>query len=276
MSQPVSKPGNDSAGATGTSTESKREKSHREEISSIKKQFEAVGIRKEMTVLELNGSLDYTTRALSEAVGPRGRVILHVSSAKRLEEAKAKFRTLKNLTYLQSELLPLALEDQSIDFSYSRGVMEYLSDPLKLLEQLVRVTKRGGKIVCAELDNSGLSHYPMATHLESQLHQIARELQKSKAWDPNVGRKLFSMFHELGVSEVKVQVFPHHLVYGQSNPVDEEEWDLRLKKLEQLKMHGLLKLDFDLDVFRTELFSFFQNPLRLSYSPLIVVEGVKI
>lgn len=246
-----------------------------QEIASIRKQFEAVGIKKGMTVLELNGSLHHTTRALSEAVGPRGRVILHVSSTRRLEEARTRFKTSRNITYLQSDLMPLALEAETTDFTYCRSIMEYLPEPVRLLEELIRVTKRGAKIVCAELDNSALTHYPLAPHLERQLQEIAKELQKSKAWDPQIGRKLYALFLESGLSEVRAQIFTHHLVAGETSPVDEDEWNLRIEKLNQLRVHGLLKLKFDLDTFRSELFAFFQNPLRLSYSPLVVVEGVK-
>jgi ubiquinone/menaquinone biosynthesis C-methylase UbiE len=246
-----------------------------QESREARQHLEAAGLRKGMTVLELNASFDHTTRIMSEMVGPRGRVILHTDDEQKLESARLRLKDLRNLTYFSGPLHPLSIDDETADLTYSRGVLEYQPNPLEMVEEFIRVTRRGGKIVCAELDNSGLNHYPMPPHLEKQLQELARELHLSQVWDPQIGRKLYSLFHELGLQTIKAHLFPHHLVYGRSESMDEQEWLRRIEKLEELKMQGHLKMKFDSTAFRNDLLAFFQNPLRLSYSPLILVEGVK-
>ncbi len=240
-----------------------------------REQLLLTGLQKGMTAVDAGGGVGFVTKIMSRIVGTRGKAILVDQSKERLQEAKTYCRECKNIQFIQSPLEKIKLDRDTADYTFCRFVFEYLQEPEVVFRELIRVTKPGGKIVVGDLDHNCLSHYPLAPHLETQLLEIAHKLQQKKVWDAYSGRKLFSYFNEAGLQNIKVHLIPHHLIYGESQQKDVENWRLKMERIEALVKEGDLRLSFDMDSFQNEFFSFFQNPSRFSYSPLILVEAVK-
>ena len=70
-------------------------------------------------------------------------------------------------------------------------------------------------------------------------------------------------------------MIPHHLIYGESDKRDMDNWSRKLDQMEALSKEGVLKLSFDPTAFKKDFLAFFENPGRFSYSPLFLVEGNK-
>ncbi|MBN8556014.1 MAG: methyltransferase domain-containing protein [Deltaproteobacteria bacterium] len=242
---------------------------------SSRAQLLLTGLKPGMTAIDAGGGVGFVTRIMSQIVGPKGRVYLIDQSDIRLKAAKEQMKALRNVLYLDSSLENIKLDSNIIDYSWCRFVFEYLPEQKKAFDEIYRVSKAGGKIAIGDLDYNCMSHFPLAPHLEQQLNQIISELQRLKLWDPYAGRKLFSYFNEAGVKDIKVHLLPHHLIYGESQRRDIDNWVAKMEMIKELSSKGMLKFNFDLDSFKNEFFAFFENPSRFSYSPLILVEGVK-
>ena len=90
-----------------------------------------------------------------------------------------------------------------------------------------------------------------------------------------LGLLLYSYFAEAQMKDVRVHMIPHHLIYGKINNRDMNNWMQKLHRLIKLGQLGALQLDFDIQKFGDSFLKFFQNPNRLSYTPLLLVEGLK-
>ena len=104
------------------------------------------------------------------------------------------------------------------------------------------------------------------------MNEILAELGKRKLFDPFVGRKLYSYFFKNGLSKIQVHFRAHHLFYGEMRLEDDINWTAKVDKLMDLN----LPVSFDMATFKKKFFEMFRSPERFSYTPLIIVEGVKI
>jgi len=176
---------------------------------------------------------------------------------------------------VECDLAKIPLPDGILDFAFCRFVFEYLADPLVVLREMIRITKPGGKIVVADLDYNCLTHYPIASDLERQLLEVMNALSAAKYLDAYVGRKLFSFFRRCGLLEIRARVEPHHLFYGELNPSDEYNWSEKVKKLIELQDSGAISLSFSATSFAERFMSFLKSEERFTYTPVVILEGVK-
>lgn len=251
------------------------ERSERIEEDRLREQFSKLQISKGQTILHLEHDHPPITRALSQIVGSKGRVIVVIPSTTTVDNVKRSFGRLRNLSFLESNVASLALDQDSVDSCFSLGLLSVVPDPRKVLAEFLRVTKRGGRVIAGASDYAAFYHYPMPDYLESQMSELSDRLEEAKIWDPFLGRKLFSMLQELCLEDVRTHVFAEHIFVGEMNSLETKLWEDRLEKISQLQSQGLFHLSFDLNAFRSELFTFFQNPMRFSYSPAIFAEGRK-
>jgi len=239
------------------------------EQMEFRHELQTIGLVPGTLVLDLQPASDLWVKSLSQLVGSDGKLVI---ASPNEGSMVAKYR---NTSTLKTPLEKLSLDERIFDFSLARLVFSHLREPGKVLEEMVRVTKPGGKVVIADLDAGGFNHYPIPDYLEQQIRELFKEFHRLRIWDPHMGRKIFSLFQEACLENVRVHVLPYHVVAGNPQRLDMSEWDERISRLEQLVDLGLSRLSFDLKSFKHELHSFFQNPMRFSYTNMILVEGTR-
>lgn len=207
----------------------------------------------------------HTTLTLLDASDQR------LNSARVVLEDSAKI----NYRFYECNLSNIPLETNSVDYVFCRFVFEYLSDPKTVLSEIVRIAKPGGKIVVGDLDFNCLNHYPLNPEIESNLQELMSELSKRKLLDPYVGRKLYHMFLEQKLQGIKINMIPHHLFYGPLAKSDEINWTSKLDQMLEVVPREEIKLSFDIKIFKAKFLDFLRSPERFSYTPLILVEGIK-
>lgn len=197
----------------------------------------------------------------------------------RLQQAKNDLRPLQTANvkfqYISSDLNNISLPSNFGDYVFSRFVFEYLATPEEVFAELYRITKVGGKMVVGDLDYNGLTHYPLEPLLERKLAVVMDQLRNLKLLDPYAGRKIYSYFHKHKLKDVKIQVIPHHLFYGKLTSADQFNWDAKFNQLISYQSEGILKFDFDVKDFKHKFMKFLKSEERFTYTPLILVEGVK-
>jgi len=205
------------------------------------------------------------------------RMTLADGSKQRLEVATSRLAKYTSLSIEPQEcnLALIPLEDNCADYVFCRFVFEYLPNQEQVFNELLRITKPGGRLVIGDLDYNCLSHYPLDPDIEKNLKWTIDMLHSKNVFDPYAGRRLYSFFFNNKMRGVKPHVIPHHLFYGRLSDEDRFNWDAKLRQIEELNAKKVINVPFDLKDFRTRFMKFLESPGRFSYTPLILVEGVK-
>lgn len=224
------------------------------------------------------GHIASVAKNLLSPLGKSATVHLLDGSQDRLKEAQSTHCRSDGKVQFQfhhCDLEELPLNDDFADFVVCRFVFEYLKTPQKTFDELVRITRPGGKLVVGDLDLNCLNHFPLADEMQQRLGTLMAEISKTTGFDPYAGRKLFRYFQKAKLQNIRVQMYAHHLFYGPLPDSDYKNWDMKLKQMEMLQDSGQLKVDFSIRAFRQAFMEFLGQEDRFTYTPLIMVEGTK-
>ena len=123
----------------------------------------------------------------------------HLNSAR-----KAVIEFGERVKFEKGDAFELAYPDGSFDLSIVRHMLQAVPDPFKVLEQLKRVTKSGGRIHVLAEDYSMMHFHPTRLDADEfwQLGPITYGLNTE--CDLKGGRKVFTWLSELGCTDVRV------------------------------------------------------------------------
>lgn len=210
-------------------------------------------------------------------VGPtRGQAIGIDFAPDRIAFAKRNYQTRPGIEFhemdLRDDLSPLG----GFDRIWIRFVLEYyLEGAVDIIRNASRQLKVGGRICLLDLDYNCLSHYPMPAQMEATLHRLVERMTRAYNFDVFAGRKLYTHLYDLGFRDIRVNMVPHHLIYGDLKSSDDFNW---MKKVQMASAKaGDLFADYPggYDGFFRDFNDFFHDPRRFTYTPLIVCTGEK-
>lgn len=233
------------------------------------------GLKPGMRAVDAGGGAGFVSRIMADIVTATGEVLLVDQSDERLQVARDYTAPFTHVSFVSGALEQIPLPADSVDYVFCRFVFEYLQNQEAVFAELVRILRPGGRLVVGDLDYNVMTHYPLPDGVEAQLHEALGQLARKKLFDPFAGRKLYHYYHRAQLEQIQVHLLPHHLFYGEVAEKDLFNFDMKVKQIEQLSKAGVLKLSFDVAQFAKEVRAFFRSPGRFSYTPLILVEGVK-
>lgn len=145
-------------------------------------------------------------RDMAEVVGVAGRVIGVDNSAAMIEEARRRAPHLHQVEFQLAEGTALPFPDGSFDAARADRSLMHVPDPSKVLSEMFRVTRDGGRIVVYEVD------FETAV-IDVADRGLARKI--TRTWCDSVrdgwlGRRFPGLFAAQGLKEVKV--VPHTLL----------------------------------------------------------------
>ncbi|HUK90961.1 MAG TPA: methyltransferase domain-containing protein [Blastocatellia bacterium] len=139
-------------------------------------------------------------RVLARIVGASGRVVGIDASDVMLKEARRRTSG-PNLAieYRHGDAHALQLTDASFDRCCSFGLLEVADDPKKVLAEMVRVTRSGGRIATPVFDLDTMM-------IDSSFRNVTRRLTHNYCDSCNgwLGRQLPAIMRELGVAELVI------------------------------------------------------------------------
>jgi len=109
--------------------------------------------------------------------------------------------------YVRGDAHRLEFDDASFDLSYARYVLEHVAEPARVLSEMRRVTRRGGRVAVCENDISLLRVDPDCPAFES-VWLAFQQYQCTLGGDSHVGRRLYRLFCDAGLSTIELSVQP--------------------------------------------------------------------
>lgn len=232
------------------------------------------GLRPGMRVLDLGCGSGKTSAFFQEFVQPGGAVVGFDGSAERIEHARNLHGGSGAEFVCGNFYEPLDALGE-FDFIWVRFVLEYhRSGAFDIVRNVASSLRPGGILCLADLDHNSLNHYGMPPRLERAMQGIMQGLE-TEGFDPQVGRKLYSYLYDLGLKEIRLDLQAHHLIYGCLNAVDEYNWKKKVEISAARSGYGFSEYPGREKEFLAEFSSFFSDPRRFTYTPLILARGEK-
>ncbi len=233
------------------------------------------GIKPGMRVADLGCGPGKTTAALHRLLGENGEVVGIDFSDKRVSYAEKHYGK-KGITFQCRDIREPFEGLGEFDFVWVRFVLEYyLSGATDIVANIIKILKPGGIICLIDLDNNCLNHFDIPARLGGTICKIMEALQEKSNFDPFAGRKLYSHLYNQNLEDIKVEVAGHHVIYGALEESDAFNW---LKKAEVAPQ----KIGFNFEEYKggheefvKEFKTFFYNPARFTYSPIVLCRGIK-
>jgi hypothetical protein len=115
----------------------------------------------------------------------------------------------------------------------------------------------------------------MPKAMEYILFQLMAKLSADFNFDPYAGRKLYAYLYDLEYKNIDMHLIGHHLIFGKARETDVFNWT---KKVEMAAVK--LRMLFDdypggHEAFSSDFKTFFLDPRRFTYTPLILCKGIK-
>ncbi len=243
---------------------------------AVREQARWCGVSPGLTVLDAGCGPGKVTAILHEMIGPEGRILGVDYSDERIRHARDKYGAKPGIDFRVHDLRDPMDDTDRFDLIWVRFVLEYnLTESAGIIRNLTRCLRPGGSICLMDLDHNCLNHYPLPRAVEKILFELAEQVERAYGFDPYAGRKLYAYLYDLGYEEIRMDVRPHHLIYGDIEDTDVFNW---IKKAEVISAKAP-------DVFREypgghrgffdDFMSFLNDPRRFTYTPLILCRGRK-
>ena len=174
----------------------------------LEKQFEIMGLKPNMKVLDAGCGSGAITRLIARKVFPEEVVGLDmdpsfIEEARRLAESEG----IENIRFDIGNIEDLSYDDGSFDLSYCRFVLMHVNDPVKAVSELKRVTREGGSVAGSEPDDGTVIFFPPLPKFE-ELGSIFYDYCKEIGINRFMGRELFATFSQAGFNSTDVHPLP--------------------------------------------------------------------
>ncbi len=118
----------------------------------------------------------------------------------------------------------LPFSNAHYDLSLCHFLLLWVDDPLQVISEMKRVTRPGGSVLAlAEPDYGGRVDYPPEI---ARLGEMQRESLRSQGADPEMGRRLASLFKRAGLAGVETGVLGGEWKEARSMDEWKTEWEV--------------------------------------------------
>jgi len=224
----------------------------------IDQEIDAINVQPGMKILDAGCGSGAVTRKLALRAKP-AKVTgvdfdpIFIESAKSI----AADEGIDNVSYESGNIDDLKYPDESFDLTYCRLVLMHVQDSVKTVEELKRVTRKGGTVAISDQDDGALVVYPPLPKLTDVWNRYG-QWASTENMDRYIGRKLFSILSQAGLKSIRIFPFPIYRTqeHGEqfrmfaSIPVEimnakktelmeqgvftEEEYDIALEEFEEM------------------------------------------
>jgi SAM-dependent methyltransferase len=162
-----------------------------------------LALRGDEEVLEVGSGLGLLAAQAAERV-PRGRIVGVEHSPAQLA---ASPESPANARFVQGDAHALPFADASFDIVYCRYVLEHVADPARVVSEMRRVTRPGGRVLAQENTIEINRFDPPCPAFDLVWRRFA-ELQSLLGGDALIGMRLLRLFQGAGLREIELSIQP--------------------------------------------------------------------
>jgi ubiquinone/menaquinone biosynthesis C-methylase UbiE len=171
--------------------------------------LEFIKLRKTDRVLEVGSGLGILTQEVARKI-PDGKV---TGLEKSDEQLKLCPSSESNLTFIKGDAHNMPFNDNSYDVVYCRFILEHVTNPLKVLNEVRRVLVSKGRLFIQENNILAIEMYPECPHFKKVWQKFAL-LQYELGGDALIGKKLYSLLKISGFNQIELSPAPEFHYYG--------------------------------------------------------------
>jgi len=191
----------------------------------------------------------------------------------RLQQAKEKNLENSRVQFVCGDAQSMEFQSDSFDLVYCRMLLQYLKEKERAVSEMARVCKPGGTVLLQDLDGQLLWHYPEDPTVQRTLEKVVAALGAT-GFDPFVGRKLFWLAENAGLTNIDVQVECYHLIAGEADPRILKQWELKLE-IARPQLARVLGGKHEAEKQSRAFLEYLRRPDTLTYSTVFTVVGKK-
>jgi SAM-dependent methyltransferase len=161
-------------------------------------------LRPDMRILDVGCGPGTITAGLAARV-PEGRVTGIDASAEVVDRARrhAAGLGIANADFATGDAYALDFPDGAFCVTHAHQVLQHLSDPVRALREMRRVTRPGGIVAVRDADYGGMLWYPPSAGLR-KWREVYRAVARGNGGEPDAARRLHAWAREAGFTDVTV------------------------------------------------------------------------
>ncbi len=164
--------------------------------------LEFLAVESGWRVLEVGSGLGILAAAVADYAPD-----VHVTALERSPEQIAAATRHPRVTYLEGDAHRLPLAEGSFDLVYCRYLLEHVGQPERVVQEMRRVTRTGGRLAVMENDTSLVRFDPPCPAFQAVWAAFAR-YQWQLGGDAFIGRRLFRLLQSAGWTRIELSLQP--------------------------------------------------------------------
>jgi ubiquinone/menaquinone biosynthesis C-methylase UbiE len=138
---------------------------------------------------------------------------VHVVGIEMSSDQIAAAATSPRVTYRKGDAHAIECPDASFDIVYARYLLEHVSEPDLVMREMRRVARPGGRVAVCENDISLIRFDPPCPAFDRAWDLFLR-YQATLGGDAVIGRRLYRLFRDAGLTQIELSVQPEVHWYG--------------------------------------------------------------
>jgi SAM-dependent methyltransferase len=163
-----------------------------------------VGIRPRQRCLDAGCGVGHALLDMASIVGPHGFAVGVDLEWEPLQEADSHTWAVSRVALCQADAAQLPFSTGVFDVVFASLLLLWVHNPVSILAEFKRVTRRGGRVALVDVDLSTLRFEP-APAFWDHFTAALRGYQRRHGNDGEIGRKLYRMCHDAGLTNLRVQ-----------------------------------------------------------------------
>lgn len=187
---------------------------HKTKLQERRETVDDLNLKPGDVVLDLGCGPGLWTHLLAEKVKPNGRVIGVDFSPDLINYAveNLKKEPLEDIIEFQEvDFYDVPFDNDTFDLVFFGNCFAYVTDHFKIMEEMKRVTKNGGRIAAKDFDGALFIVHPIEPQLSLKILAAAAQALKEKPIEPLfdnfIGRKMHGLFLQAGFKDVSTTCY---------------------------------------------------------------------